>query len=345
MFLRNQWYCAALGHELKDAPLGRIFLNEPVVMYRKPDGALVALEDRCCHRRAPLSKGKVEGENLRCGYHGFLYDAKGRVIWVPGQDKVPPDARVKSYPIVEKHGYVWIWPGDPALADPAEAPAWTWNDDPAWAACSDYLHVNANYLLLVDNLLDLSHVGVLHIKTIGSPEDINPDLTWERGPNWVKGTRIARNLSPSERQKAEKIDFNCDQTKIMHFTPPGNVIIDIMTNEAGHEYGKSGRLHTRLWVLDSMTPETERSCHYFFGLCRDYKIDNQQLTEFMKKSVVTAFLEDVDMLEGEQKIIDLNPDAAQIDVMGDTGGLQARRIVERLLAEEARPGSNRAAAE
>jgi vanillate O-demethylase monooxygenase subunit len=131
----------------------------------------------------------------------------------------------------------------------------------------------------------------------------------------------------------------------MHFTPPANVIIDIMTSETGHKFGESGRLHTRLWVLDSMTPETERSCHYFFGLCRDYKIDNAQLTEFMRKSVVTAFLEDVDMLEGEQKIIDLSPDAPQIDVMGDTGGLQARRIVERLLAEEARPGSNRAAAE
>jgi vanillate O-demethylase monooxygenase subunit len=345
MFLRNQWYCAALGHELREAPVGRIFLNEPVVMYRKPDGGIVALEDRCCHRRAPLSKGKVEGANLRCGYHGFLYDAKGQVIWVPGQDKVPPDARVKSYPIVEKHGYVWIWMGDPSLADPAEAPDWSWNDDPEWAASSDYLHVDANYLLLVDNLLDLSHVAVLHIKTIGSAEDINPDLTWERGPTWVKGTRIATDLSPSARQKAEGIDFNCDQTKIMHFSPPANVIIDILSTETGYEYGKGGRLHHRLWVLDSMTPETERSCHYFFGLARNYKIDNTQLTEFMRKSVVTAFLEDVDMLEGEQKIIDLNPGAPQIDVMGDTGGLQARRIVDRLLAEEARPGSSRAAAE
>ena len=345
MYPRNQWYCAALGHELNDAPVGRIFLDEPVVMYRRADGAIVALEDRCCHRRAPLSKGKVEGANIRCGYHGFLYDSTGQVIWVPGQDKMPPDAKVKSYPIVEKHGYVWIWMGDPSLADPKDAPAFTWNDDPQWASCSDYMHVGANYLLLVDNLLDLSHVAVLHIKTIGSAEDTNPDLDWERGPNWVRGTRIGRNLSPSERQKAEGVDFNCDQVKIMDFTPPANVVIDILSTETGFKFGEGGRLHNRLFVLDSMTPETERSCHYFFGLCRNYKIDNAQMTAFMHKAVVTAFLEDKDMLEAEQKIIDLNPAAPQIDVMGDTGGLQARRIVERLIAEENRPGSNRAAAE
>ena len=343
MFLRNQWYCAALKHELGETPIGRIFLNEPVVMYRKTDGTIVALEDRCCHRRAPLSKGKVEGDNLRCGYHGFLYDATGKVVWVPGQ-RVPPEARVRSYPIVEKHGYVWIWMGDPALADPKDAPAFTWNDDPQWASFSDYMHVDANYLLLVDNLMDLSHVAILHIKTIGSAEDVNPELDWERGPNWVRGTRVARNLSPSPRQKAENVDFNCDQTKIMEYTPPANVVIDIMTTATGEKYGE-GRHNQRLFVLDSMTPETERSCHYFFGLCRNYKIENKQLTEFMAKSVVVAFLEDKDMLEAEQRIIDLNAAAAQIDVMGDTGGLQARRIVDRLLAEEAKSRGHRAAAE
>jgi vanillate O-demethylase monooxygenase subunit len=345
MYPRNQWYCAALGHELKDAPVGRIFLDEPVVMYRKADGGVAALEDRCCHRRAPLSKGRVEGSNIRCGYHGFLYDTTGQVIWVPGQDKVPPGAKVKTYPIVEKHGYVWIWMGDPALADPKEAPAFSWADDAGWASCHDYMHVECNYMMLVDNLLDLSHVAILHIKTIGSAEDTNPDLTWERGPNWVRGTRIATDLSPSARQKAEGVTFNCDQTKIMDFTPPANVVIDILSTETGFRFGEGGRLHNRIFVLDSMTPETESTCHYFFGLCRNYKLDDQGLTQFMHKAVVTAFLEDKDMLEAEQKIIDLSPSAPQIDVMGDTGGLQARRIVERLIAEEKRPGSNRAAAE
>ena len=342
MFLRNQWYCAALAQEIGAAPLGRVFLNEPVVMFRTARGEIVALEDRCCHRRAPLSKGKVEGDNLRCGYHGFLYDAKGQVVWVPGQDKVPPDARVRSYPIVDKHGYVWIWMGDPALADPAKAPAFTWNDDPAWAAASDYMRIECDYLLMVDNLMDLSHVAFLHANTIGSPEDTNPDLDWKRGPDFVRGTRVATGLSPSARMKAEELDVKVDQVKVMEFTPPANVVIDIRTTESG-KTGAASRVDQTLIVLDTMTPETETTCHYFFGGCRNYYVDDTALTKLMIERIVIAFLEDKDMLEGEQKIIDLAPQAAQIDVMGDTGGLQSRRLVERLLAEE--QGVRAAAAE
>ena len=123
MFLRNIWYCAAESKELGSEPLGRVFLNEPVALYRKADGAPVAFEDRCCHRRAPLSKGKVEGDALRCGYHGFLYDATGACIWTPGQTNVPPNASVRTYPLCERHGYIWIWMGAPARADVPPAAA------------------------------------------------------------------------------------------------------------------------------------------------------------------------------------------------------------------------------
>ena len=334
MFLRNIWYCAAESKELGATPLGRVFLNEPVVMYRTADGTPVALEDRCCHRRAPLSKGKVEGDRLRCGYHGFLYDATGACVWVPGQAKVPPEARVKAYPLCERHGYIWIWMGEARRADESTVPDFHWNDDPAFASTGERLGVAANYLLLVDNLMDLSHVAFLHIKTIGSAEDTNPDLTWERGPDWVRGTRAAPGLSPSARMRGEGIDFNIDQVKIMTYTPPANVVIDIRTTEAGRKPGASPRLDTQLVILDAMTPETDTSCHYFWASCRDYKIDDTQLTEFMHRQTVTAFDEDKDMLEGEQRIVNLNPAAPQVDVMGDAGGLQSRRILERLIAEE-----------
>jgi len=153
--LRNQWYCAAFGDELKHEPMARMLLNEPVAIYRRADGTPVAFEDRCCHRRAPLSHGKVEGDNLRCGYHGLLYDPTGAVIWAPGQDRLPSGARVRSYPIVEKHGWVWIWMGEPALADPKSAPSYDKYDDPAWASYGELIPVKANYFLVVDNLLDL----------------------------------------------------------------------------------------------------------------------------------------------------------------------------------------------
>ena len=334
MYLRNQWYCAALSHELGTAPLGRIFLDEPVVLYRKADGAIVALEDRCCHRRAPLSKGKVEGANIRCGYHGFLYDATGQVIWVPGQDKVPPDAKVRAYPACEKHGFIWIWMGEAKLADPEKAPAFWWNGHAEWGCWTDYLPIACNYLYVVDNLMDLSHVPTLHINTIGSAEDTDPNLTWERGDGWARGTRIARNLTPPLRWRMEGINHNIDQTKVMTFTPPGNVVIDILTTESGLKPGEKPTLENHLIVLDSMTPETETTCHYFFGGCRNYRIDSAELTQMMHKTTIVAFNEDKDMLEAEQRIINLDPAASQIDVMADTGGLQSRRIIDRLLAQE-----------
>jgi vanillate O-demethylase monooxygenase subunit len=340
-FLRNQWYCAALSHELKREPFGRIFLNEPVVMYRKADSAVVALEDRCCHRRAPLSKGKIEGDRLRCGYHGFLYDATGKVVWVPGQDRVPPEAGVRAYPVCEKHGFVWIWMGAPSLADPAKAPAFWWRDHPDWAAWTDYLPIKANYLLVVDNLMDLSHVPFLHINTIGSAEDTDPGLKWERGTDWSRGTRTARNLTPPLRWRLEGINHNIDQVKVMTYTPPANVVIDILTTDSTIKPGDKPLLSQRLIVLDSMTPETETSCHYFFGNCRDYKTASAEMTNMLHEQTVIAFNEDKAILEAEQRIVDLDPAAPQIDVMGDTGGLQSRRIVDRLLAEE----RSRAAAE
>ena len=335
MFIRNAWYCAALSHEIDHAPLGRVFLNEPVVMYRTQNGTAVALEDRCCHRRAPLSKGKIEGDNLRCGYHGFLYDKAGQVIWVPGQDKVPPNAHVRAYPLVEKHGWLWIWMGDPALADVAKVPAFHWYDAQGWAAVGDHMPVGANYFLLVDNLLDLSHLAFLHIKTIGSADDTNPDLSWERGSDFVRGIRVARNISLSQRQVAFGDTIKTDSTKIMTYTPPANVVIEISTVEAGkRKDDPTSRVNRQIVVLASMTPVTENTCHYFWGSCRNYRIDDKAFSEEGYKSTIAAFTEDKEMLEAEQKIIDLAPHAPQIDVTGDQGGLQARRLLAKLLADE-----------
>ncbi len=334
MYLRNTWYCAARSTELGDDPLGRVFLGEPVVMYRPSGGMPVAFEDRCRHRRAPLSRGRVEGDSLRCGYHGFLYDAAGTCIWVPGQTSVPPDARLRSYPLRERRGFIWIWMGEPALADEAAVPDFYWHDDPEWAAASGHMPVACNYLLLVDNLLDLSHLAFLHIQTIGSIEDFAPDLSWERGADFVRGTRVAPGLSPSARMQGEGIDCKVDQIKVMTYTPPANVVIEIATTESGLAPGAVPRVSQRLTILDAMTPETETSCHYFWGGCRDYDIDDHALSAFLEKQFVAAFREDTEMLAAGQRIIDLDPAAPQVDVIGDAGGLQARRLLDNLITAE-----------
>jgi phenylpropionate dioxygenase-like ring-hydroxylating dioxygenase large terminal subunit len=114
MFLRNAWYVAARSREVERTLLARTILNEPIVLYRKRDGAAVALEDRCCHRHLPLSMGTIIDDDLRCGYHGLRFDANGVCVNIPGQSEIPTQARVSAYPLVERWQWLWIWMGDPA---------------------------------------------------------------------------------------------------------------------------------------------------------------------------------------------------------------------------------------
>ena len=334
MFVRNCWYIAAEPVELGPQPLGRIILDEPVVLYRKADGKPVALEDRCCHRRAPLSKGKVEGDCLRCGYHGFLYEPDGRCVWVPGTSRIPAAARVDAYPVKQRHGWVWIWMGDPSRADEALIPDLHYNDAPGWASAQACLPVKADYFLLVENLLDLSHVAFTHLASIGSAEDVDPQLDWERGEDFVRGTRVARDLSPSRGMVQRGITYNMDVKKVMSFIPPCHVVIDITRTEARPAPGTRARIAAHHMIINSMTPETATSCHYFWANARDHDLDNAAFTDMARKQTAGAFEEDKVIIEAQQRIISLDPSAPTVSVAGDAGGVHARRIVERLLKEE-----------
>ena len=132
MYVRNAWYVAAWDHEITRTMKRRIILDEPVVLFRKDDGTAVALEDRCCHRQAPLSMGKLIGNVVKCPYHGLEFDATGKCVKVPSQDMVPASARVRSYPVVERNHWVWVWMGERAKADPALIEDFHWMDDPGW---------------------------------------------------------------------------------------------------------------------------------------------------------------------------------------------------------------------
>src|SRR5215813_10997074 len=190
MFIKNFWYVAAYDHEVAREPFGRMILGEPIVFFRKEDGTPAALEDRCVHRHLPLSMGKLVGDHLQCHYHGLRYDCTGRCVKVPGQNTIPPSAQVKSYPVVERYRWLWIWMGDPALADPDKITDFHWLDDPNWGAKGSYLHVKANWQLIVDNLLDLTHLAFVHESTIGNAALVeNAAMKVTRAPNNVVVTR------------------------------------------------------------------------------------------------------------------------------------------------------------
>ena len=348
MFIRNAWYVAATAKELDRTPMRRIIMNEPIVMYRTEAGAPVALEDRCVHRHLPLSMGKlVEGDILECLYHGLCYDTSGACVKVPGQPSVPPGARVKSYPMVERYKWVWIWMGDPALADPATITDFHWFDDPAWGAAQRYLHVKGNWQLVVDNLMDLTHLAFVHATTIGTRALVDAKVKVDRTPDDVTVTRwTIDSPAPPTFVKAGGFTSNVDRWQIVHFTPPSFVRLDVGATPTGTGAPEGRRVGgIQMRNLNAMTPETETTTHYFYGQAHDFDINNPKTTEMIIEQITTAFLEDQAVFEAQQRNMLQMPDAPQVDINADTGVLQARRILDRLHAEEQAGPAQRTAAE
>ena len=188
-FPLNAWYAAAWDVDLKHALFPRTICGKHVVMYRQSNGQVCALEDACWHRLVPLSKGRLDGDTVVCGYHGLKYNAQGRCTYMPSQDTINPSACVRSYPVVERHRFIWLWMGDPALADPALVPDMHWNDDPAWAGDGKTIHVKCDYRLVVDNLMDLTHETFVHGSSIGNDHVAEAPFDVTHGDKTVTVTR------------------------------------------------------------------------------------------------------------------------------------------------------------
>ncbi len=337
MFLKNAWYVAANDHEIGRKPLGRVFLGEPVVMYRKEDGSLVALEDRCMHRHLPLSMGKCVGDKIQCHYHGLQYDAAGKCVKIPGQDMIPPTAKIRTYPMVERYKWVWIWMGDPAQANPDEITDYHYFDSPDWGARSSYLHVKANWQLIVDNLLDLTHLAFVHETTIGNSALVdNASVKVTRGPAEVQVTRwIIDSPAPPTFVKAGGFTANVDRWQIIDFRPPAFLRLDVGATPTGTgapEGRRVGGIGMR--NLNAITPETETTSHYFWGQAHNWDVENSKLSDMLLEQIRMAFHEDVEVFEGQQRNLNLIKNPAQLDINADTGVIQARRILDRLYAEE-----------
>ncbi len=338
MFLRNCWYVAARADEVGRRPLARTLLGEPVVLFRAGDGAPAALEDRCCHRHLPLSEGEVVGDRLRCGYHGLLFDRAGRCVEIPGQTAIPPGARIKRYPLVERWGWLWIWMGDPADADESAIEDFHWLDDPGWRAKGAHLHVACNYLLVVDNLLDLNHLPYVHESTLGNAAVAErAEVKTERRGAGVRVTRWMIDVPPPPMYvDVRGFVGNIDRWQIIDFSPPCFVKLDLGAAPAGAGAVRDGRAGamTRM-SLNAITPETDSSVHYFWADAHGFALDRPEVTESLFRQVRTAFDEDKAILEAQQRAFDRWGSAPRVDVNGDAGGIEARRIVDRLVAAEA----------
>jgi vanillate O-demethylase monooxygenase subunit len=336
MFLRNAWYVAATAAEVGRAPLARSILDEPVVLWRTEAGQAVALHDLCIHRRAPLSLGRLVGDALQCGYHGFTYDCTGKCIKVPAQERIPPRAAVKAYPLVERWGWLWIWMGD-APADEALIPDFHWMETPGWVPVSGKLHLEAHYQLAVDNLLDLSHETYLHTRTIGNAAVAEAPITTREDDGTVHVERVMKDVKPPPLfVKATGRPDNIDRYQFIEWLPPCYVRIEIRGLPVGSNDPNGG---LRWWVLNALTPETERTCNYYWSVPRNFATGDAALTAMLEKAVIQTFNEDVEMLEAQQAAIERDGGRTRtVDVHIDGGTVLARRRLDALIRAEAGPG-------
>jgi vanillate O-demethylase monooxygenase subunit len=343
MWITNAWYVAAWSHELEAGRiLSRTIIDQPIALYRTMSGEIVALEDRCCHRFAPLSLGRLEGDELRCMYHGLKFAADGRCTEIPGQKLIPQSARVRRYPAELRGSWLWVWMGDAAAADPASIPPSLALDDPAYRLQAGELRYAAHYLLIDDNLTDLSHLSFAHEKTLGLDM---PQWADER-PKMLpldRGMRVQRWLRDHPpRGFMKKLGERLDVWNSYDFLFPGVFLQRTSFHPAGTAEQSGGNephappLFHRI-DEQAVTPVGARESRYFFAAgARTSDIDADKVGRLYAVTE-TAFHEDKALIEAQQKLIDLDPTRRMLPTSLDAGPTQFRRLVDRLQAAEQGP--------
>ena len=343
-YLRNTWYAAAWAHEIGSGMLARMFLDEHVVLYRDPFGKPVALADRCPHRFAPLSRGKLTDGVVECPYHGLRFNSSGACIHNP-HGPIPSAAKIAAYPLLERHGMIWIWMGEPAAADPSMLPDFNViADHDNYTVVTGYLHVNTYYELTVDNLLDLSHAAYLHplLGNTDSAERNQFSIKQEGRTVW------AYNHMPGEPptklwQMLWKTDSKVgDRRANMRWDPPSLLLLDVGFTECGRPVSEGASMPS----AHILTPETGQSTHYFWAAARDTFRDDASVSEKIRVGIDMAFrLEDDPMIAacqermGTTDLLSLNPLFFKTDA---AAGL-ARRTLAALIAKEQSPSNAEAA--
>lgn len=336
-YIRNRWYVAAWDSEVDRAPLARTICGQPVMLYRKLDTTIVAMRDACPHRLLPLSMGLREGDSIRCRYHGLKLGPDGVAEEMPLRtDTVNRRVCAETFVVAERHRFVWIWVGDKAKADETLIPDLWPCSAPGWAFDGGYYRIACDYRLLIDNLMDLTHETHVHSGSIGQPELMEAPIETRVDGDQVFVTRWMPGIdAPPFWRGALKKQGLVDRWQICQFLPPSNVIIDVGVApiEAGatiekHDQGVRG------FVIDCMTPESETSSHYFWGMARSFDTHDPGFTARFKRQQGGVFAEDVAILEAQQRAILANPDLKLQAYRIDEGGTRARQIINRLIAQE-----------
>jgi phenylpropionate dioxygenase-like ring-hydroxylating dioxygenase large terminal subunit len=333
-WLRNAWYVAAWDSEVDAAPLARTICGTPMMFYRKLDRSVVAMRDACPHKLLPLSMGLREGDSIRCKYHGLKLGPDGVAQEMPMKSEaVNRRVCADTYAVVERHRFVWVWIGDNDRADPALIPdLWPCSRD-GWTFDGGYYPVACDYRLMIDNLMDLTHETYVHSSSIGQVEILEAPIETHVADGHVFVTRWMEGVdAPPFWRGALKKDGPVDRWQICQFMLPASVMIDVGVApvEAGatlaeHDQGVRGM------VIDFMTPESETSHHYFWGMARNFDIEDAGFTARFKAQQGGVFAEDKEILEAQQSAILNNPDMKLSAYRIDEGGVRSRQLIARAI--------------
>jgi phenylpropionate dioxygenase-like ring-hydroxylating dioxygenase large terminal subunit len=349
-YIRNAWYVAAWAKEVGSGSLfTRRILNEPIVMYRKGDGTPVALLDRCSHKLAPLSMGQLIGDQLQCGYHGMVYDCSGQCVRVPGQDKIPPQAKVRSYPLIERYNLLWIWMGDPALADPAKILKIERYGQPGWAMIQDqYQYHRTNFINIAENLVDPAHTTYVHKGTIGNPAAENVPVTVEVGKNpqgldyvlayrWIKDAE-----APPIDKKLGGFTGLVDRCQYYNYFPPAVSRVDVVTMAAGQEHTEENKDQgLRAFSYKFITPETHNRSHFFWMHIRNFRL-NEDVSALIEGMSAT-FEEDNVIASAMQLEQEATGDVQHAWLSIDAAPARLRKMIEKMAKDEQTPPAATAA--
>jgi len=320
----NQWWVAAHAGEVADKPLGRTLLEQAVVIFRPKPGEIAVLEDRCPHRQIPLSLGVRVGEALQCSHHGLRFGADGRCLFAPGLPTPPDVLNVRSYPAVERHGYIWVWFGS-AAADLSLIPDYSWQVSPDYSGRIGYASIACSYLLGLENVLDTSHFAYLHPTSVGSAgyADV-PMETWVEDGDVVSRRKV-ENLKPSALFNRLTTSETVTLTDEMRWRGPCYMWLTTTVEAPGQAFKVRG--------LAPYTPEHRNSHHHWFSHFCDFPLSPEQ-QEIITTVAGKAIEEDRVVLTANQARIDNGQARDPVLLPGDRAAMLMRRQ-NRMLLERA----------
>jgi phenylpropionate dioxygenase-like ring-hydroxylating dioxygenase large terminal subunit len=344
MFIYNNWFVAALDNEVTSTrPLARMICGKPIVMYRTTSGNVAALEDRCMHRGMPLSEGKVcdEGRSIMCPYHGLEYDHTGACVKVPSQASIPRMMKVTTYPVVERYNFVWLWPGDPALADPATIPVLPYAENPDFELFNlAHIEYKSDWQLVYDNVMDLTHLAYVHQAAINGDPAANVasrlEVTTDEDANRVRFKRETPNSEPPPQYKfGYPFEGKIDRWQDVECSPSG-----MLFWSGGLDVGKGAFDGKReggmqLGTFHAVTPSTEGHCHYFAHGARNVHKGNEAVAAKLRDGMNATLDEDRAIIELQQARLNATSGRPVVSLAADAAGLQVRRMFKRLKAAEA----------